>query len=230
MESKIPIKGIHDDGPIVSRIDNVSNDTLLQNRINERHRTNSEPKNSPHRSTISPSNNVIDDDYVEKDISRESGDLNSSSNLLRRNSEHRLDAVGKEPKPYKAPQKEVMTVRELIPNTYKIQPKTHDENENDSYDSIQDQNISSEFPDLSSEQLRGMEKKNNSDNEVDDNDYSLKKNVSIDFLLDEQSNEEKNYGKLERPNRTIVNPQNNEDERSNAIFKDRNTKKEISGK
>merc|ERR1712150_69041 len=94
VESKIPIKGIHDDGPIVSRIDNVSNDTLLQNRINERHRTNSEPKNSPHRSTISPSNNVIDDDYVEKDISRESGDLNSSSNLLRRNSDGKKDTVG----------------------------------------------------------------------------------------------------------------------------------------
>ena len=77
-----------------------------------------------------------------------------------------------------------------------------------------------------------MQKKNNSDNEVEDNDYSLKKNVSIDFLLDDQSNEEKDFEKLERPNRTIVKSQNSEEERRISVAKGKTTKKEkeISGK
>ena len=185
--------------------------------------------------------NIIDHDYVEKDASRESGDLEISNNrnLLHHNSEGKNDAIGKQPKQYNAPLKVVMTVRELVPNAYKIKSIPYEERKNYSSDSNQDKtvssgfsNVSSGYPDMSSEQLHGMQKKNNSDNEVEDNDYSLKKNVSIDFLLDDQSNEEKDFEKLERPNRTIVKPQNSEEERRTSVVKGKTTKKEkeISGK
>ena len=170
----------------LSSLENISNETLLLNEIDEQHRTNAEPQNSPRRSTLSPSNNIIDDDYVEKD----SVDSVSESNNDDSNQQLRSSAQKKE-------------IKERM--------RIHSEGAIKENREVREPVLSN------TGQNFGFQKKNSSDNEVEDTDGDLKKNVSIDFILDEQSSEENDIEKVKRPNRTITKSLDKDDEQNSIV-------------
>ena len=117
-------------------MENLSNETELLNEIDEQHRTNAEPRNSPHRSTLSPSNNMIHDDYVEKIPSRESESQENTKNVKSDYSEEKIAVDEKEPILQMAPLTEDLKIRERMENTYKIESNKKEESQNDSSDTI----------------------------------------------------------------------------------------------
>ena len=206
----------------------VANITTSPNEINERHRSNVEPVNSQPRSTISPYNNIIDDDYREKHQSSESEDMESGHKIIPGPSGGRNNGIGKKPRLYNVPSKDNIAIRELTPNKYELKDEENKDNENHLLHQQQDWNKTTVVEGHSSEKLHEMATKSNSDNEVEEAGFGVRENVSIHTLINEELYKQNDFDNANYSNETRKqNHETDNAEKENSVSEERNGPKEI---
>ena len=198
----------------------VSKQTRLPNEIGEKYGGDFQTDNTQHQSTISPSKNIIDDDYQSKHQSRESDDLVSDYKVdLNDPSESRKNPNTKMVKSYNLASRESLSNKRRISHSYNsksAQHGTYDYNVSEPENTRITTNKTQEH---NSEEIHKIELKNNSDNEVgDDTEFGYGKNLSYVINLDNQTYDANVVSYINPPNKTQMNNHATEYEKKETSF------------
>ena len=156
--------------------DDVANTTMSPNGITKRHRSHVLGDKVHHRPTMSPSNNVIDDNYKAKDHSRQSDDsIGRQKQIFNDMSGGRKEGISKKMQSYKNPSNLISLSRKEMANTFSLKL------ENQMYinTNLTDQNKNGSLEEPGTQKLLDIVMKNSSDNEVDDNEFDNRENEAL---------------------------------------------------
>ena len=218
--------------------ENVKNDTMSQD--DKRYISNDEMEDSNqahhhHRSTISPSDNIIiDGDYEGKQQqAREIEDLADGRQKSNMNEAQggKRDGISKKNIPYNKASKDVMRDKEIISSAFNIKLESHQPTGDNSTESNEQQNRNNSVKSHDPKDTTHQDNvKNNSDDQDNtDTQYGLRAN-SFDYIPMDNETYEKQYSdNIDSTNKTsVILGDKDYSELENSIFGDNDTPKESS--